>query len=243
VLTAQDVVESRYQDIEETVLCSTNFHLNQYNSALKERQWHGVKLNLSVGANGLVGVATNPTRKRKFRAVEGSRHPPNGTITISAEAPGPKSEERYASTVHDYQGRDTDRNIYIDTRYMFAREHPYTAVSRAKSIDQLYLVVGTPEAPSAKYQRTKIYRIASPHTDRLYIGLTTSEDLHSYFRGHLNDRRRTSRHVIDCGDAYIELIEAWPCATLAEAEAREQFWISITPTAVNKIKPRAHRLY
>eukprot|EP00966_Prymnesium_polylepis_P314351 7264098-Prymnesium_polylepis.1 len=131
VLTAQQVVESRYQNIEETVLCSTNLHLKEYNSALKERQWHGVKLNFSVGSNGVVNVTTNPTRKRKFRALEGSRNPPNGTITISAEAPGPKSEERYAATIHDYQGRDTDQNIYIDTRQMFAREHPYTAISRA----------------------------------------------------------------------------------------------------------------
>ena len=242
VLSAQDVVESRYQDIEETVLCSTNFHLDQYNSALKERQWHGVKLNLYI-TNGRVGVTTNPTRKRKFRACEGSRDPPNGTITISSEAPGPKSEERYASTVHDYQGRDTDQNIYIDSRYMFAREHPYTAVSRAKSIEQLYLVVGTPEPPSAKYQRTKIYRICSPHTDRVYLGHTTHPSLTAYFQGHINDRRRTSRHVVDAGDAYIELIEAWPCATRAEAEAREQFWINQTPTAVNVLKPRAHRLY
>ena len=257
VLTAQDVVESRYQDIEETVLCSTNNYLREYNSALKERQWHGVKLNLNVTSNGLVGVTsnglvvtsnvlvgvtTNPTRKRKFRALEGSRDPPNGTITISADPPGPKCEERYASTVHDYQGRDTDKPIYIDTRFMFAREHPYTAVSRARSIEQLYLVVGTPEPVSTKYQRTKIYRIISPHTDRVYIGFTTNEDLLRYFQGHINDRRRTSRHVLDAGDASIELIEAWPCATQAEAEAREQHWITSTPTAVNVLKPLAHRL-
>ena len=221
VLTAQDVVESRYQDIEETVLCSTNNHLREYNSALKERQWVGVKLSLNVTSTGVAASASS-TRKRKFRALEGSRDPPNGTITISAEPPGPKCEERYASTVHDYQGRDTDKPIYIDTRYMFAREHPYTAVSRAKSIEQIYLVIGTPEPPSAKYQRTKIYRIASPHTDRVYIGHTTHPDLQRYFQGHINDRKRTSRHVVAKGDASIELIEAWPCATQIEAEAREQ---------------------
>ena len=242
VLTAQDVVESRYQDIEETVLCSTNNHLREYNSALKERQWVGVKLSLNVTSTGVAASASS-TRKRKFRALEGSRDPPNGTITISAEPPGPKSEERYASTVHDYQGRDTDKPIYIDTRYMFAREHPYTAVSRAKSIEQIYLVIGTPEPPSAKYQRTKIYRIASPHTDRVYIGHTTHPDLQRYFQGHINDRKRTSRHVVAKGDASIELIEAWPCATQIEAEAREQHWINLTPTAVNQLKLKAHRLY
>lgn len=243
VLTAQDVVESRYQDIEETVLCSTNLHLQEYNSALKERQWVVVKLRCNVGSNGLVGVTTNPTRKRKFRVLEGSKDPPNGTISIGAEPPCPKSEERYASTVHDYQGRDTDKPIYIDSRQMFAREHPYTAVSRAKAIDQLYLVVGTPEPPSTKYQRTKIYRIRSPHTDRVYVGLTTNENLESYFKGHLKDRKRTSRHVIDSGDAFIELLDEWPCATRTEAEAREQFWITSNPTAVNVLKPKAHRSY
>lgn len=243
VITAQEVVESRYQDIEETVLCSTNLHLQEYNSALKERQWVGVKLALAVGSNGQVHVTTNPTLKRKFRVLEGSRFPPNGTITIGADPPCHKSEERYASTVHDYQGRDTDKPIYIDTRQMFAREHPYTAVSRAKSIEQLFLVVGTPEPPSIRFARTKIYRIRSPHTNRTYVGLTTSENLQAYFKGHLKDRKRTSRHVIDFGDAFIELIEAWPCATQIEAEAREQFWINQTPTAVNVQKPVAHRSY
>jgi hypothetical protein len=200
----------------------------------------------SVGSNGVVGVTTNPTRKRKFRALEGSKDPPNGTITIAADPPGPKSEERYAATIHDYQGRDTDRNIYIDTRFMFAREHPYTAVSRAMSIEQLYLVVGEPEAPSVKYARTKLYRIRSPHTDREYIGYTTHADLQQYLLGHLNDRRRTSRHVVDAGprgDAFIELIEAFPCASKVEAEAREQHWVRATPKAVNVLKPIAHRLY
>eukprot|EP00966_Prymnesium_polylepis_P147585 3409479-Prymnesium_polylepis.1 len=79
---------------------------------------------------------------------------------------------------------------------MFAREHPYTAVSRAMSIEQLYLVVGEPEAPSVKYSRTNMYRIASPHTDRVYIGHTTHPDLQRYFQGHLKDRKRTSRHVV-----------------------------------------------
>jgi hypothetical protein len=243
VLTAQDVVESRYKDIEETVLCSTNLHLKEYNLALKERQWCDVKLNLNVGSNGLVGVTTNPTRKRKFRVLEGSRDPPNGTISIGTEPPCLKSEERYASTCHDFQGRDTSKPIYIDTRQMFAREHPYTAVSRAKAIEQLYLVVGTPEPPSAKYQRTKIYQIRSPYTDRVYVGHTTHPNLATYFKSHLKDRKRTSRHVLDAGDAFIELIEAWPCATRTEAEAREQFWINQTPNAVNVLKPKAHRSY
>ena len=243
VLTAKDVIETKYKDIEETVLCSTNNHLREYNSALSERQWHGVKLSLNVTATG-VAASTETTRKRKFRALEGSREPPNGTIFFLDNTSGPpaKCEERYASTVHDYQGRDTDKPIYIDTRFMFAREHPYTAVSRARAIDQLYLVVGSPEPPSSQYQRTKIYRIWSPNTDLVYVGYTTHEDLKRYFKGHFKDRKRTSRYVLDAGDARIELIEAWPCASQAEAEAREQHWINLTPRAVNQLKLKAHQV-
>ena len=98
------------------------------------------------------------------------------------------------------------------------------------------------EPPSSQYQRTKIYRITSPNTDRVYVGYTTNEDLKRYFKGHLKDRRRTSRHVLDAGDATIELIEAWPCATQAEAEAREQHWINLTPRAVNQLKLKAHQV-
>jgi hypothetical protein len=49
--------------------------------------------------------------------------------------------------------------------------------------------------------------------------------------------------VIDCGDAFIELIEVWPCANKNEAEAREQHWIASTPNAVNVLIPKAHRPY
>ena len=87
-----------------------------------------------------------------------------------------------------------------------------------------------------------MYRILSPNTDRVYVGYTTHEDLNRYFKGHFNDRRRTSRYVLDAGDARIELIEAWPCASKAEAEAREQHWINLTPRAVNQLKLKAHQV-
>ena len=82
-----------------------------------------------------------------------------------------KTEERYASTIHDFQGRDTSHMVYIDPRYMFQIEQLYTAVSRAKAIEQLVLLTpGKPEPPSEPWQSCplwqsyRLYPSQSPQT-------------------------------------------------------------------------------
>jgi len=72
------------------------------------------------------------------------------------------------------------------------------------------------------YKQGKVYMIWSPHTNKVYIGSTT-QPLHKRFYDHCHTLyRRTSAHeVIDCGDARIELIEEYPCASKSELNRRE----------------------
>lgn len=76
------------------------------------------------------------------------------------------------------------------------------------------------------YQLGKIYAIRSPSTDKFYIGSTTQK-LSKRFGGHkteLKNRKNklcNSRTILEKGDAYIELIEAYPCNNKEELKRRE----------------------
>ena len=72
------------------------------------------------------------------------------------------------------------------------------------------------------YGNGQIYMIWSPNTDKVYIGSTT-QPLHKRFYEHWHcPYKHTSAHeVIDCGDAKIELVEDYPCASKTELNRRE----------------------
>ena len=74
----------------------------------------------------------------------------------------------------------------------------------------------------SNYQNGKIYSIRSySNTDLVYIGSTT-QSLPKRFYGHKNKSNNcTSKQIIDIGDAYIELIEFFPCDNVYELIKQE----------------------
>ena len=81
-----------------------------------------------------------------------------------------------------------------------------------------------------KYQNGKIYCIRSPSTDKIYIGSTIEQYLSNRFGGHNRDYKRflngnrknvSSFEIIKLGDAYIELLEAYPCNSKLELCKKE----------------------
>ena len=70
------------------------------------------------------------------------------------------------------------------------------------------------------YSKGKIYQIISPNHPLPYIGSTTSL-LCKRMAGHRTERKTKSRIVIDAGDAYIELIEEYPCENKEQLNRRE----------------------
>ena len=72
------------------------------------------------------------------------------------------------------------------------------------------------------YANGKIYSIRSrSRPDLVYIG-STIRPLSERFGGHRKPSEKcTSKQIIDIGDAYIELIESYPCANIEELHKRE----------------------
>jgi hypothetical protein len=82
------------------------------------------------------------------------------------------------------------------------------------------------------YQNGKIYTIRSYQTDKYYIG-STATTLPKRLYKHRRDKRHydktgsganiTSFKILEYDDAYIELLETFPCNSKAELEAREGY--------------------
>ena len=92
------------------------------------------------------------------------------------------------------------------------------------------------------YQRGKIYKIYSSHTDQVYIGSTVEPYISNRFSSHrcgyktwLNGGQKkwvwekkpycSSYEIIKYGDAQIELVENYPCNLLTELIRREIYYI------------------
>ena len=73
------------------------------------------------------------------------------------------------------------------------------------------------------YQNGKIYQIISPNCKDIYIGSTTQSLAMRMVQHRLlrPDYSCSSRSIIDSGDAYIELIEEYPCENREQLNKRE----------------------
>lgn len=85
------------------------------------------------------------------------------------------------------------------------------------------------------YANGQIYAIRSNLTDKIYIG-STAQPLHKRFYQHKMHKAHdcTSREIIKHADAYIELIENFPCQSKKELNRREGQHIRNTENCVNK---------
>ena len=75
----------------------------------------------------------------------------------------------------------------------------------------------------AKYQKGKIYSIRSYLSNDIYIGSTCNQ-LSKRLSEHISaftKRKCSSKEIIKFGDAYIELIENYPCNSKNELNKRE----------------------
>lgn len=100
------------------------------------------------------------------------------------------------------------------------------------------------------YKRSKIYKICSSHTDKVYIGSTCERLLCMRFSSHQAAYRRwqkgkrrfiSSFDIIKYSDAYIELIESYPCDNKDELRQREGYWIKTIDCVNRKIEGRSNK--
>ena len=94
----------------------------------------------------------------------------------------------------------------------------------------------------SKYQRGKIYTIRSPHTDKIYIGSTINTLPNRFMCHKSKSNKASSLEILECGDAYIELLEMYPCQNRAELNRREGERIRENSNCVNQnIAGRTHK--
>jgi len=102
------------------------------------------------------------------------------------------------------------------------------------------------------FSKSKIYIIRSPSTEKVYVGSTCST-LTVRFSEHKSGWKRwvkkveknkdytsynSSFDIIRYGDAFIELLEEYPCVDNTELRKRECVFISSTNHAVNRYLSR-----
>ena len=95
-----------------------------------------------------------------------------------------------------------------------------------------------------KYQRGKVYKIISPHTDMIYIGSTTEPTLARRLAGHKGTYNRylagnhnyvSSYEILQHPEYRIVLVESYPCDSRDKLLAREQHHIDLAgDTCVNR---------
>lgn len=76
----------------------------------------------------------------KYYVTENNRLFQNGEIIVG-EKPDVKCEVRHCFTTHSIQGETAEHKLFIDSEKMFEARMYYTAISRARKLEQIYLIV------------------------------------------------------------------------------------------------------
>ena len=91
------------------------------------------------------------------------------------------------------------------------------------------------------YNNSKIYKLVSSQTDKIYIGSTTEKLLCSRFSTHKRDYKNKNTHssyeLIKYDDCKIVLIENYSCDNRQDLLKRERYYIENNNNCVNQKLP------
>ena len=76
----------------------------------------------------------------KYYVLENTRDFSNGEIVIGVKPENCRSEIRHGFTIHSIQGETATDKLYIDMRGMRSLRMFYTAISRAKRMEQIIFI-------------------------------------------------------------------------------------------------------
>jgi hypothetical protein len=139
--------------------------------------------------------------------------------------------------VHSIQGETAHSKLFIDSSKMFCSKMFYTAVSRAKKIEQIQIIIR--QEQKYKYEFASVYKIVSK--SGVYIG-STIKPIEKRFSEHRcsyeqykkgNGKYMTSFKLLDDDKVKIEKIENFKCNDLKDLWEREKEIIQSTE-CVNK---------
>lgn len=93
-----------------------------------------------VGTNKIKDIYTEMFNGlEKYYCKENNRLHSNGEIVIGKK-PECKNELRHAYTTHSIQGETAHHKLFIDSKKMFNPRMFYTAISRAKTLEQIFII-------------------------------------------------------------------------------------------------------
>jgi len=86
-------------------------------------------------------IFTGKFDTEKYYIVENNRLHSNGEILIGEKPQNTKCEIRHSFTTHSIQGETAENNLFIDSCKMFDSRMFYTAISRARKLKQIYIII------------------------------------------------------------------------------------------------------
>ncbi len=92
---------------------------------------------------------------------------------------------------------------------------------------------------SMSYANGKIYSIKCNITGEVYIGSTVlpfEKRMHSHLYK-MNFLNYTSANILKRGNYTCSIIENYPCNSKVDLEARECYWMDMTPNCINALYP------
>lgn len=93
-----------------------------------------------------------------------------------------------------------------------------------------------------KFSLSKVYKLTSPNTEKIYIGSTTERYLSSRLSKHKAHYklggRYTANKILECDNVKIELLELCPCDNAKQLREKERKYIEENkPICINKNIP------
>ena len=143
VITANKVKE--LYDIEDMILVGTNKVKDTYTDMFR----------------GMFYEGEGDERKviDKYYITSNNRLYSNGEIVVECKQPEKtECEIRHAFTTHSIQGETAQHKLFIDSSRMFDSRMFYTAISRAKTIDQIFIIddISTSQKENELTEKEKI---------------------------------------------------------------------------------------
>jgi len=86
------------------------------------------------------GLFAGKFSEEKYYVMENNRLYQNGEIIVG-EKPTVKCDIRHCFTTHSIQGETAEHKLFIDSERMFDSRMYYTAISRARKLEQIFLIV------------------------------------------------------------------------------------------------------
>jgi ribosomal protein L12E/L44/L45/RPP1/RPP2 len=161
----------------------------------------------------------------KYYITDNTRLHQNGEIVIGEKPEKCSCEVRHCFTTHSIQGETAEHKLFIDSSAMFDSRMFYTAISRARRLDQIYIIEDTEKCAYSIHG--KIYKIVSE--GGTYIGSTIST-IEKRFKEHQQSFKQykakkgkymTSFELLGDKDVRIELVLNYPCNSKAELQLEE----------------------